>query len=533
MKAHTRTGSSAHRSGSEARHRLVEASEASVNIRPGVGILALFPHMNYRAWYALGELVDNALDSYLSHRDELRAAEGPGYRLRVVIDANAVDGGYIRVWDNAAGINAADYQRAFVTAEPPPDSAGLSQFGIGMKSASCWFAREWRVRSTALGESVQRTIEFDVPRIVEENIESLPASIAEAQPGDHFTEVRLWNLYKPPQTQTTGKMKRHLASMYRQFLRSGDLILEFNGEELTFAEPKVLNVPHYKDDEGPARAWTAEVDFNLSTGERVHGFAAIRETGSTKDAGFSLYRHGRLIVGSDDDSYRPAKVFGGSNSFRSQRLFGEFHLDDFDVSHTKDGFIWEDKEDEVVDGIAKALSRAEMPLLQQAEGYRARKAPRSVAQAATKAVEMTVSVLPEVGKVMEAQLDSQVVDAPPPTTYGEAKLEATKTLKLVIKNEPWEISIDTTVDPAVTEWLTIRSSKPGGKKAPHQLGILLSVSHPFTQRFGGSTAFEIEGLVRLAAGLAIAETTARRAGGPIGSVRMNLNELLGGPLAQQ
>src|SRR5690349_252535 len=110
-------------------------SKDRINIRPGVGMLGLFPSMNYRAWYALGELVDNAIDSYLRDGERLRNVEGDDYRLRIVIDVEAHDGGLIRVWDNAGGIAAKDYQRAFVTAEPPPDSAGLSQFGIGMKSA--------------------------------------------------------------------------------------------------------------------------------------------------------------------------------------------------------------------------------------------------------------------------------------------------------------------------------------------------------------------------------------------------------------
>jgi hypothetical protein len=109
---------------------------AAVNIRPGVGILGLFPAMNYKAWYALGELVDNAIDSYLMHKDRLRSSDGDGYQLRVVVDVDGSNDSMIRVWDNAAGIDSENYERAFVTADPPIESAGLSEFGIGMKSAS-------------------------------------------------------------------------------------------------------------------------------------------------------------------------------------------------------------------------------------------------------------------------------------------------------------------------------------------------------------------------------------------------------------
>ena len=68
------------------------------------------------------------------------------------------------------------------------------------------------------------------------------------------------------------------------------------------------------------------------------GFAAIREVASTSRAGFALFRRRRLIQGSGDEGYRPALIFGGSNSYRYQRVFGELHLEGFEVSHTKDGF---------------------------------------------------------------------------------------------------------------------------------------------------------------------------------------------------
>ena len=42
---------------------------------------------------------------------------------------------------------------------------------MGMKSAACWFAPRWRVRTCAFGESVARTVRFDIENIVNDNIE--------------------------------------------------------------------------------------------------------------------------------------------------------------------------------------------------------------------------------------------------------------------------------------------------------------------------------------------------------------------------
>jgi hypothetical protein len=504
----------------------------SINIRPGVGILGLFPNMNYRAWYALGELVDNAIDSYLTNKDRLRAAEGSDFRLRIVIDVEAQDGGFIKVWDNAAGIAAKDYTRAFVTAEPPTDSAGLSQFGIGMKSASCWFAREWRVRSTALGEKVQRTIEFDVPEIIRTNTETLNATSAPAPVNQHFTEVRLWNLYKPPQTQTVGKMRRHLASMYRQFLRTGDIVIEFNGAPLVYEEPAVLVAPSYRDPDAEPQRWRKDIDLTLSSGERVTGFVAIREKGSTKEAGLSLYRNHRLIVGSDDESFRPPEIFGGSNSYSFQRIFGELAMDDFEVSHSKDGFLWEDREDEVLRALRKEIDAPPLQLIQQAEGYRARKAPPDLGAAASRAAESAASVLPQAEAVIEGQVHDVPREIVPPVAYDGEVVNSTQSRQLKIKGQLWSIAVETTTDPAATEWLKVREKQSKGGKA-RELGILVSISHPFTQRFGGVTQFELEGLIRVAMGLAIAESTARASGAKMaGVVLKHLNELLGGVLAE-
>lgn len=500
------------------------ATSDSINIRPGVGILGLFPAMNYRAWYALGELVDNAIDSYLTHKKALRRVEGSNYKLRIVISVDGADG-EIKVWDNAAGIATKDYGRAFVTAEPPTDSAGLSQFGIGLKSASCWFARQWRVTTTALGEDVRRTVDFDVPRIIRTGSDTLNVRVEKAAADAHGTEVRLWDLYKPPQTQTIGKMRRHLASMYRTFLLSGDVIIEFNGEPISYAEPDVLVAPYFAEPSGKDRRWTKPIEFTLKSGETVRGFVGIRQKGNTKEAGLALFRHGRLIMGSDDETYRPPEIFGSSNTFASQRVFGELHLDDFEVSHTKDAFIWGDREAEFLKALRSAMDKQPLPILKQADGYRARTASRDVKKVAQSAVASTAVALQRSAPVIAEQVVADVDDVLPSTRLPKSEQVAERTLDLNVRGVEWSVSIDLTTDPSMTDWLQIMD-KPTSKKH-RSVGIRVSLSHPFTQRFTGANAEQIEVMVRLAAGLAIAEITAREAGvREAGVIRRNLNVLL-------
>lgn len=107
-----------------------------VQIRPGVGLYALFPSLRYTPWVALGEMVDNSIQSYLEHQDELRALHGPDYRLRIDINFHGGANPTIQIVDNAAGIFTKDISRAFTPAMPPPDKTKISQYGIGMKSLS-------------------------------------------------------------------------------------------------------------------------------------------------------------------------------------------------------------------------------------------------------------------------------------------------------------------------------------------------------------------------------------------------------------
>jgi hypothetical protein len=146
---------------------------ATVDIRPGVSVLAVLRHLNYRPWFALGEFVDNAVESFMRHRGALEDAEDSGFRLRVEIDVDASTSARISIRDNAAGIFEAEYARAFRPAAIPPDRSGLAEFGMGMKSAACWFAPKWTVRTSELGEGVARTIHFDIDNIVRDTFKSL------------------------------------------------------------------------------------------------------------------------------------------------------------------------------------------------------------------------------------------------------------------------------------------------------------------------------------------------------------------------
>ena len=66
------------------------------------------------------------------------------------------------------------------------------------------------------------------------------------------------------------------------------------------------------------------------------------ENGGYGKAGFALFRRGRVVLGGEDQTYKPFRIFLQAQSPIAHKLFGELDLDDFPVNQAKDGFVWDD-----------------------------------------------------------------------------------------------------------------------------------------------------------------------------------------------
>ena len=126
--------------------------------------------------------------------------------------------------------------------------------------------------------------------------------------------------------RTVSKIKELLSSIYREDIRSEYIKIFYNGTQLQFKE-----APIFKEEiDGQIREWKKDIEFSINhEGKKlnVHGFVAIRIPASVKDAGLTLLRRGRVIVGGSEKNYRPSELFGDSNTNTYQRLYGELHMD--------------------------------------------------------------------------------------------------------------------------------------------------------------------------------------------------------------
>lgn len=504
--------------------RVESLDTETINIVPGVSMYSVLSRLNYKPWYALAEYVDNAVQSMIDRRPALLELHGDQYRLVVSIEVSHSEGGRIVIRDNAGGIPLADFPRAFRAAQIPPNTTGLSEFGMGMKSASCWFSTMWTVRTSAIGEEQSHAVRFDVSSIVKDQIEELGIFSAPAKPEDHFTEVILSNLHRPLAGRTMGKIRQHLTDIYRVLIRRGDLELRFNGTPLEYDLPEVLTAPYYRDAQGIDLVWSKDIAFDFGDGLSVTGFAALRETGSNSNAGFSLFRRGRVIEGSGDEGYRPSAIFGAGNSFKSQRLFGELHLSGFAVSHTKDGFQWDDNEHAFLELLLEELDATPLPLLRQALGFRKLEHNRSLERNAEEAVNSTASTLQE---NLPAAVDELIVlgTESSPTIVVGTPAQHHRRIQFAHGDRNWEMAVEIVGDPSERSWFTrsIDLDDPGFIRVT----VRLNSAHPFLVRFGQRDSESLEVILRMAVAMVVSEVLARQAGVQMaGVVGRNLNEVL-------
>jgi len=502
--------------------------ETKVNIRPQTTILSVLKFLEYETWFALAEFVDNAIASYLLYKDELNTVNGTDYKLEVIIEINDPEN-KITIRDNAAGIHEQDYARAFMAAEAPPDTTGLCEFGMGMKSAACWFSDEWSVRTKALGEVTEKTVHFNMKKIFEKKIEELEVETRPASKNHHYTIIELSNVNKMPRRRGLGKVKDHLKSIYREFIRNGTLILKVDNEALVYNGPNILKAPKWNDPKGEVIEWKKEIFFPVQEGLSVHGFVAIREKASTSEAGFALFRRGRVIEGSFDNGFRPEYIFGNPNSFRYQRVFGELHLEGFEVIFTKKGIKWDENLEVFLQCLRDELEMEEFPLLQQAEKYRVRATEKEY-KATQKILEDTVNELEMKAPGALTELRDNPITPVEQTELNKTEKSIHRDFEVRFNKVTWKISMELSYDPSLKELIEVGDhliKEKYSNSSIRQVGIRLSLTHPFMIEYAGVDNTKIEPILRIAAAFGLSEILARESGAKSQlEIRRNFNELI-------
>jgi hypothetical protein len=337
----------------------------------GYEILESYKRLSYKEWFAFAEFVDNSTQSFRNNEDILSEQfEKEGEKLNVEITyVNSSTNGFIKIADNAMGMDEEDLRRALILGKKPLNDKERSKYGLGMKTAAFWFGDVWSITTTKLGVSHEYTVRIDLHEILKAEasfyddlkerdvdpdlysrfIPELKIIKTEVEPSKHGTTITIEKLNRKITSSKAKKSKSYLKSIYRVDLQHNKLSLFFQDEFLTWNHEDIMN-SILIDDQSGIKYYR---EFKFKVGEHtVAGWSGILKHGSRENAGFSLIQAERVIQGWPN-SYKPALLFGdqegGINNLVNQRLFGEIKLDGFDVSHTKDEILFKEDEESDLD----------------------------------------------------------------------------------------------------------------------------------------------------------------------------------------
>jgi len=504
-----------------------------VDIRPTAFVYGMFSSFNYRHWLALGEFLDNSISSYEQNKIKLRELNGSNFVLKIFIDYDD-DLDKLSIRDNAAGISEHRFDKAFALATPPDDLDYISRYGVGMKAAACWFAREWNVRTKAIDEDVERTVKWSTKKIIDQNLKELKPSLKTVNSKDHYTVLTLNNLIHPPRGgKTIGKIKTFLPNIYREFLRSGEVEIFWNNEKLSEKEPEILYAPPTWDSQAANQLWEKFVTLNMPDGRLIKGRVFLLKEMKRSYTALNLFWRNRLIKGNVEPNHRPEQLFGAGNSFETGRLCVELNMNEYEPTLDKQDFKFQDTESSL-DEIITELKKEAREILRQAKDYR------------KPTISQSVQIL-NISKILTPPTEEILVHPVPPTTSSPYPMpkspESTDIthdqvnseglfrqpcINLEIDGMPWIINLQIGNRNGDNEFVSIEELEPDDdEKKPRQMFITLGLKHPFVARFWRDDSEIQRFLLFFASALGLAEIAARKAGAVFPSyVRSNLDEFL-------
>ena len=516
-----------------------------LNIRPTSSVYATYKRLSYQPWTAIAEFVDNSTQSFYDHKEELMSLKySKGLNITIDYITDASCGDRIEIYDDAYGMEWDDFQRAIILDKPPVNTNGRNEFGMGLKTAACWFGTVWSVESTRLNSKNKYYAEINIDELGKYKTEEIDVEEEIVSPKEHFTKITITHLNKKISgSRTISKVKELLSSIYREDIRSGYIRIFYNGTQLQFKEAPVFT----EVIDGQIKEWKKDIEFSINHEGKdlnVNGFVAIRIPASVKDAGFTLLRRGRVIVGGSEKNYRPSELFGDSNTKVYQRLYGELHMDNWPVTQAKDNFDWHNS------GLEEAFIEE---LKKYTQDYRKKADSIKVRERTTTSdlINTAISGLTSTGAIQN--VDITIVDKPttnidvnhvaePEFEYNsdnktnEEEVVATKDndgviidggnqvdYRFIYKNIEYLFHIILDVSSPTMRWLLVENNSEA------EYTLTINMKHPFFKPMIDKTEF-LPLMIKMSIALCLAEIESMKVStnGKIepSEIRLKMNEIL-------
>ena len=248
-------------------------------------------------------------------------------------------------------------------------------------------------------------------------------------------------------------------------------------------------------------------------------------------------RRGRVIVGGSENNYRPSELFGDSNSYTWQRLYGELHMDNWPVTQAKDNFDWHNS------GLEESFIAALKPLVddyrKKSENIRVRERIKT-----KELVQTAVDGLSDSGIVENVEIeivnqtpDTPTTDTPQIEDHNDEEQEIVDTndegviieggeqvnFRFLYKKEEYYFHILFDVSKPSMHWLLVT------KDGDNEYTLSINMKHPFFKPLIEKREF-LPIMTKMSIALVLAEIESQKLSedGRIeaSDIRMKMNEIL-------
>ena len=283
-------------------------------LEPKLGVINTFKTQKTEVQFALGEFVDNSIDSYFKYKDDLEK-QNKDFKPYIDITFDS-DSNSITVEDNCAGIHKSDEERAFNIGVTNPNQSDIGTYGMGLKVSAFWFAPKWEVVSKSIFEKEEKTFKVDLDKILETGKTEDSKKTSNADSG---TKITLFDVYEgrlPKESQKLMNIQKYLFQMYRFMIMEQKITIKFNGSPLRRDFPEIFNERYIREKNGEKRVVNRLPKFDLGTvtmkGKKVKlstlgGVTYIKDRGSSKGQfGFAIFWKNRLVDGHPQKPWMPS-----------------------------------------------------------------------------------------------------------------------------------------------------------------------------------------------------------------------------------
>ena len=339
-----------------------------IDMRPKADIYEIFRKLSYKLSTALPEFIDNSISSFRQNEEFFKKHNIPKF---IILHFDKSKREFM-ILDNAFGIEGPDMKRALKLKSPPKDTSGLNEFGMGLKTASFWLGSGLEIVTKCPKEPNAKQVRVDIEMLKngsgEVKVENGNHSLSRTGL-PHGTVIRVSDVLKNRSLKSADIRNAiaSIASKYRRDIKNNGIkilayakeknsLVDLNawvnngfktyledgmnilsGEPMKYKETErlAINHPIYgSTNDGFKQKMEFEIE-HLGEKLEVRGEMFIRQTGSRAEAGFDLYRRGRIIV----EKYKG--IITDPSGFQYQRINGYFELDNFEVTQAKDDFDWD------------------------------------------------------------------------------------------------------------------------------------------------------------------------------------------------